>query len=246
MQLKLTKERLGLKLINDIKKEFSNTSIDKNNIIVSKDDIEVRIPLTMLFQEMKEKNINYRRLLKNYRDIINKMIIENNFRVNYHNLYPIIRSSSFGLDEDVGFQRKHLFLDLDLLYVTDYSDLIKFLMCTDKVDMQKVHEAAMFNIHKIDNVLSKLTPELEIFTTNSDNSYNCSLIFNSNFMKQVKKSVGLNSYLMAIPSSSTILISRDSNGYVNLLKELVKTNKDPNVVSERIYRVIKGEYSYAD
>lgn len=244
--MQLSKERLGLKLLNDIKKDFPNTNMDRNNIIVNKDAVEIQIPLTMLLEESKQKNVDYKGLLKNYKDIISKMIKENNFQVNYHNLYPIIRSSSFGLEEDVAFQRKHLFLDLDILYATDYSDLIRFLMCTDKVDMQKVHEGAMFNINKIDNVLSKLNPELQIFTTKFDNDYNCSLIFNANFMKQVKKTVGLGSYLMAIPSSSTILISGDFYGYVEILKELIKSDRDPNVVSHRIYRVTKGQYSYAD
>lgn len=243
--MQFNKNKLGLRLYTDVRKEFPQTTIENDLITVRVDDVEIKISLNSLLAEIKNKNVSYKEVLNNYKEMIREMVKEDDFKVDYHKLYPVLRSSNFGLKEPIGFYRKKLFLDLDLLYVTDYSSVIRFLTIEDNFIGKRVYEAAMFNINRISNKLKKLHPLFEVYTTMYDNDYNCGLVFNYNFVKQIKKTVGSN-YLIAIPSSSTILIARDLEENIGILQELMKNDNDPNFVSGHVYRFKDGEYSYAD
>ena len=243
--MRFNKEKLGLRLYSDVRKEFPQTTVENDVITVRVDDVEIRISMNSLLAEIKnEDKISYKEVLDNYKEMIREMLKENDFEVDYYNIFPVIRSSNFGLKEPVNFYRKSSFCDLDLLYVTDYSSVMRFLTVKDRFNRNKVNEAGAYNINKIKNGLKRVHPLLDIYTTEFANDYNCALIYNINFMKQVKNKVGSN-YLIAIPSSSTILIAKDFKENIEILKELMKTD-DPNIVSERVYRYKNEEYSYAD
>ncbi len=242
--MQFNKEKLGLRLYSDVRKEFPNTIMDGEFIVVHVGDVEIRISLNSLLAEIKNENVTYKKVLSDYKEMIKEMLKENDFTVDYHRIFPVIRSSDFGLKEPIGFYRKRLFANLDLLYVTDYSSVMRFLTIKDKFGSGKINEAGMFNINRISNKLKKIHPLLEVYTTEYTSDYNCSMIFNVKFMKQVKNKVGSN-YLIAIPASSTILIAKDFKENIEILKELMKSD-DPNIVSERVYRFKDGEYSYAD
>jgi hypothetical protein len=243
--MQFDKERLKLTLYSDVRKEFPNTIMDGEFIVVHVDDVEIRISLNSLLAEIKNENVTYRKVLSDYKEILREMIKENKFNVDYHKLYVVIRSKNFGLKEPVNFYRRSLFCDLDLLYVTDYSSVMRFLTIKDKFDKRKITEAVMFNANRVKYEIIKLHPLLEIYTTKLDNDYNCGLLFNLKFMREIKKKVGSN-YLIAIPTSSTILIARDFQENIVVLKSLMKDDENPNIVSERVYRYKNGEYSYAD
>lgn len=242
--MQLNKEKLGLRLYSDVRKEFPQTTLEDDCIVVRVDDVEIRLSMTSLLAEIKNENVSYTNVLTNYKEILKEMIKENKFQVDYFKILPIVRSSNFGLKEKIEFYRKRLFLDLDILYVTDYSAVIRFLTVRDIFSERKINDAARFNINKIKNRLKRVHPLLNIYTTELNNDYNCGLLFNYGFMREVRKKVGSN-YLMAIPSSSTILIAKDFEENIGVMKELMKTD-DPNVVSEHVYRFKDGEYSYAD
>lgn len=243
--MQFDKEKLGLRLYSDVRREFPLTTIEDDCIVVRVDDVEIRLSMSSLLAEIKSENMSYKKVLTNYKEILKEMIKENKFQVDYFKIFPIVRSSNFGLKEKVGFFRKRLFLDLDLLFVTDYSAVIRFLTLEDKFDKHKINDGAMFNVNKIKNELVRLHNLLAIYTTKFDSDYNCSMIFNSSFRREITKKVGSN-YLMAIPSSSTIFIAKDFEENIRFIKQLIKSDEDPNFVSGHVYRYKDGEYSYAD
>ncbi len=243
--MRLNKEKLGLRLYTDVRKEFPQTTLEDDCIVVRVDDVEIRLSMTSLLAEIKNENVSYTNVLTNYKEILREMIKENKFQVDYFKILPLVRSSNFALKEKIGLYRKRLFLDLDLLFVTDYSAVIRFLTLEDKFNSGKIYNSGMFNINKVKNELVRLHNLLEIYTTKFDSDYNCSMIFNSSFRREIIKKVGSN-YLMAIPSSSTIFFARDFEENIGILQELMKSNKDPNFVSSHVYRCENGEYSYAD
>lgn len=243
--MRINKEKLGLRLYTDVRKEFPQTTLEDDCIVVRVGDVEIRITMASILAEIKNENVSYTKVLTNYKEILKEMIKENKFQVDYFKIFPVVRSSNFALKEPVGLYREKLFLDLDLLYVTDYSAVMRFLTVVDKFSKRKISESGRFNINKVKNELVRLHNLLEIYTTKFDSDYNCSLIFNSSFVREIKKKVGSN-YLMAIPSSSTIFIAKDFEENIGFIKELMKSDEDPNYVSSHVYRYKNGEYSYAD
>lgn len=243
--MRINKEKLGLRLYTDVRKEFPQTTLEDDCIVVRVDDVEIRLSMTSLLAEIKNENVSYTNVLTNYKEILREMIKENKFQVDYFKIFPIVRSSNYALKEPVRLYRKRWILDLDILYVTDYSAVIRFLTVRDRFDRNKVRDISMFNIHKIKNGLERVHPLLDIYTTKFNSDYNCSLLFNSSFRREIIKKVGSN-YLMAIPSSSTIFIARDFEENIGIIRDLMKSDKDPNIVSSHVYRYKNGKYSYAD
>lgn len=243
--MQFNKEKLGLRLYSDVRKEFPQTTLEEDCIVVRVDDVEIRISMSSLLAEIKNENVSYKKVLTNYKEILREMIKENKFQVDYFKILPIVRSSNFALKDKVGLYREKLFIDLDLLYVTDYSAVIRFLTIRDRFDKHKINNSAMFNINKVKNGLKRVHPLLDIYTTELNSDYNCSMIFNSSFRREITKKVGSN-YLIAIPSSSTIFIAKDFEENIGFIKDLMKSDEDPNFVSSNVYRYKNGKYSYAD
>lgn len=246
MEMKFTIEQVRLKLFNDIKKDYTECTLEEDKLIIVNGSIEVCIPLNIINSECQSAK-EYKKVLLGYKGTINQVMNEGKFEINYHQVYPMVRNKDFAIEDRIKFHRKQCFMDLDMLLVSDFKEMIRYLSVDDIKDSERIYEAAMFNINKITNVLSKLNPELEIYTTKFNNDYNCSMVYNHNFRKQIRRIFPQN-YLIAIPSGSTILVAMDNPVYIEILAQLILTDNDPNIVSTRIYRYrfSDGEYEYAN
>lgn len=232
------------KFINDIQLEFPNSSVSENNIEINTDTQVVYIPLNAVYEDYKNHG-QYKKTLNEYIRTTKDLLNQYKFDLNYDIIFPIIKTHDFAENEPANFHRKNLFLDLDLLYVSDMGEMFRFITTGDLNDNELLHNKALNNLNKLANKLVPIHDNLEIYTL----AFNCdlapSMLLNDTVFKQIIKSVGT-TFLFSVPTSSTLLIAKDYPGYVNILKELITTDTDPYKVSDRIYRYKHGDYEFAD
>lgn len=240
----LSLEKFQDKFLNKMQKQYQDSYIKDGDITINKGVHELNIPLGALYgQYLNNKSIN--ETFINCQNEICDLISENEQPVNYYSIHPLIKNKEFGKNDDFNFIRKHYFLDLDILIVEDKVEVFKFCGKHNNVDEEKAYNAAMFNINKVKNELILLHNQLSIYSAKFNSDYCASLILNVNFRKQIREKVGKN-FLLALPSSSGIIIGCDCPEYVLIIKELMKSDDDKNTISSRVYRINGNTWEYAD
>ncbi len=241
--MKLTLEKFKVKLLGQIQKQYPESHIKDGEIIIRNGKKDFMISLDEIYQGYLISK-SFSDIVKYFKNEINDFIV-NNGEVNYHNIYPLIRNEEFAKDSRLQYIKKEFFLDLEIYLAEDRKEFFNFCGQEHNIDEVKALESSMFNINRIKNELEQIHPELKIFSAKFNSDYCCSLILNSNFKKQIREKVG-QSFLIAIPSSSGILVATNQPENVFFLKELVKSDDDINKVSSRVYRVKGNTWEYAD
>lgn len=150
------------KIILDLNKRFSEAILEGNNIIVKSGPTSMSIPISSVYREYQEIK-DYGKTLTSYIRIISDILSQYEFKIDYTNVYPLLKSRMFGKGEkDLDFYREHAFADVDTLYVTDEGELLRFLLYSDDVDFELVKKSAWENLNKMRNPLVKLDKALEI------------------------------------------------------------------------------------
>ncbi|WP_242974839.1 hypothetical protein [Clostridium thermosuccinogenes] len=125
------------------------------------------------YQEVKD----YKKTLKLYVGIINDILNQYKFKIDYKSVYPFLKSRDFGKGEnDIQFYREQAFTDIDILYVSDMGETFRFILQTDDVDFYKMKMAAWENLNKMANPLVKLDKTLDIFCPKYSTDYNSTLL----------------------------------------------------------------------
>lgn len=242
--MKLTLEKFKVKLLGQIQKQYTESYIKDEDIIVRSGMHEFIVSLNHVYTRyLIDENFTITtKLLKNE---IKNLIIDSEEEINYHNIYPLIRNKEFGQDPKSQYIKKFFFLDLEIYLAEDRKEFFNFCGKEHHINEAKAFDAGMFNVNRIKNELVQVHSRLNIFSAKLCDDYCCSLILNSNFKKQIREKVG-QTFLIAIPSSSTILVATNQPENVFFLKELVKSDDDINKVSSRVYRVKGNAWEYAD
>ncbi len=149
------------------------------------------------------------------------------------------------MGESTNFLRDELFLDLNILYAMDMGETFRFILIDDKYDYRKLKESAYKNLEMVSTGLVKLDKDLDIYSVAFLTDYSSSFILLNNMQQQIQRKVGSN-HLLAVPSSTSLLVARNSYKYIDLLKTLIGVDPDPHKISNQIYRFKDGQYEYAD
>ncbi len=241
--MKLTLEKFKLKLLGEMQKQYTDSYIRDEQIVIRNGKKDFVIPLDEIYQGyLIDKSFSD--IIKFFQNEISDFII-NEGEANYHNIYPLIRNREFGKDPKKQYIKKSFFLDLEIYLAEERKEFFLFCGQEHNINKEKALEASLFNINRIKNELIQVHPRLNIFTAKLSDDCCCSLILNHNFKKQIKEKVG-QTFLIAIPSSSTILVATNQPENVIFLKELMKVDDDTSKVSSHIYRVKGSTWEYAD
>ena len=190
------------KIILDLNKYFSEVSLDGNYMLVKSGPASMSIPISSMYREYQEVK-DYKKTLKLYVGIINDILNQYKFKIDYKSVYPFLKSRDFGKGEnDIQFYREQAFTDIDILYVSDMGETFRFILQTDDVDFYKMKMAAWENLNKMANPLVKLDKTLDIFCPKYSTDYNSTLLLSTALQNQIHKKIGKD-YLFAIPSSTT-------------------------------------------
>ncbi len=233
------------KIILDLNKRFSEAILEGNNIIVKSGPTSMSIPISSVYREYQEIK-DYGKTLTSYIRIISDILNQYKFKIDYTNVYPMLKSRMFGKGEkDLDFYREEAFADLDTLYVTDAGEVFRFVLKTDDVNFDMVKKAAWENLNKMRNPLVKLDKVLEIYTLKFTTDYNSTLLLSTALQNQICKKIGRD-YLFAIPSATMLIVAKSHREYIKIIESLIMIDNDPNKVSDKIYRCKNGIVDFVD
>jgi uncharacterized protein YtpQ (UPF0354 family) len=189
---------------------------------------------------------DYESIKKLYIKVSNEILNQYKFKVDYNNVYPLLKSREFGKGEkDLGLYREQIFADVDILYVTDEGAVFRFVLDSDDVDFDKMKKAAWTNLNKMTNPLVKLDKTLDVFCLKYSTDYNSTLLLSATLQKQIYKKVGQD-YFFAIPSATTLIVAKLRHEYIKIIESLIMMDKDPNRISDKIYQYKNGVFDIID
>ncbi len=186
----LTIADFSRKIIYDLNKTFPKASLQGKYVVVESDPNSVSIPVSSIYREYQEIK-DYGKTLTSYIRIISDILNQYKFKIDYNNVYPLLKSRKFGKGEkDLDFYREAAFADVDILYVTDEGAVFRFVLDSDDVDFDKMKKAAWANLNKMTNPLVKLDKTLDVFCLKYSTDYNSTLLLSATLQKQIYKKVG--------------------------------------------------------
>ncbi|MFU0784695.1 MAG: DUF3800 domain-containing protein [Thermoanaerobacterium thermosaccharolyticum] len=241
----LTVADFSNKMIFDLNKTFPIAKLQEKYVVVESEQNSVSIPVSSIYREYQEVK-DYRKTLKLYVDIINDILNQYKFKIDYNSVYPFLKSMDFGKGENgIQFYREQAFTDIDVLYVSDMGETFRFILQTDDVDFDKMKKAAWENLNKMANPLVKLDKTLDVFCLKYSTDYNSTLLLSTALQNQIHKKIGKD-YLFAIPSSTTLIVARYRPEYIKIIESLIMIDKDPSKVSGKVYRCKNGIFDIVD
>jgi len=241
----LTIADFSRKIIFDLNKTFPIARAKGKYVIVESNPNSVSIPVNSIYKEYQE-NKDYGKTLASYIKIINDILSQYKFKIDYNNVFPLLKSREFGKGEkDLGFYREQAFADIDIFYASDIGEVFRFILNSDDVDFDKMKKAAWENLNKMANPLVKLDKTLDVFCLKYSTDYNSTLLLSTALQNQIHKKIGKD-YLFAIPSSTTLIVARYRPEYISIIKSLMAIDTDTNRISDKVYQYKNGIFDIVD
>lgn len=235
----LTVQEFVQNISEDFKKVFPEVRVEDRFIRLGTEVTHVELPINSMYKEYQVTD--YESIKKLYIKISKEILNQYKFKVDYNNVYPILKHTDFGNNAKIQFYRKRAFEDLDVLYVADMTDVFRFFTIDDDVDFNLLEQKAIENISKMTAALVPLNKDMQVYTLRYSTDYASSLLLSEALNKQIQRKIG-DDILIAIPSNSFFLVAKFSYCNQQLLKYLVETDTDPNKVSNAVYRRKNGIY----
>ncbi len=230
-----------IKTLNDLKKKYETVEFDGDIFKIIKGDVEVQIPLLQMYQHFAGIG-DYSKFFKEYIRNIDDLLKQNIYKVNYDMVFPLIRKNDF-VGREKHFYCIPLFEDLNLYFGEDRGELFRIISKNDKVDFDMLYNQSFENLNKLINPLGKLNDNLDIYSLKFNCDLASSMIFNKAVERSIIKLFGVN-YLFIIPASSSLLVASNTMTNITLLKELIKSEKDPNLITDMVIEFNNGIYRY--
>jgi hypothetical protein len=182
----LTLQQFIENILEDFKREFPEVELGEKYIRLGTGVTHAEIPISNMYKEYQV--IGYDNTKKMYIRIASEILNQYKFKINYKNVFPLLKNMEFGKGEkDLGFYREHAFADIDVLYATDEGGVFRFILDSDDVDFDKMKKAAWDNLNKIVNPLVKLDRVLDIFCLKYSTDYNSTLLFSTAYAESNKE-----------------------------------------------------------
>ncbi|SKA92843.1 hypothetical protein SAMN05428976_1241 [Clostridium sp. USBA 49] len=158
----LTFKDFASRITFDLNKEFTKAYIQGKYIVVEWEPTNMSLPIDTMYQEY-QMNWNYEETLKTYIEISRTILGQYEFKIDYDNVFPILKSKEFGLkDNNLSFYNEDAFEDINAFYVSDMNEVFRFVLRTDDVDFNKLKKRAWENLNKLTNVLVKMDKSLVV------------------------------------------------------------------------------------
>lgn len=239
----LTVQEFVQNISEDFKKVFPEVRVEDKFIRLGTEVTHVELPINGMYKEYQVTD--YESIKKLYIKISKEILNQYKFKVDYNNVYPLLKSREFGKGEkDLGFYREQAFADIDIFYASDIGEVFRFILNSDDVDFDKMKKAAWENLNKMANPLVKLDKTLDVFCLKYSTDYNSTLLLSTALQNQIHKKIGKD-YLFAIPSSTTLIVARYRPEYISIIKSLMAIDTDTNKISDKVYQYKNGIFDIA-
>jgi len=236
----LTVDEFTEKILYDFKKVFPEVKVGEDLIHLGYGVTYVELPLGSMYREYQMTD--YCNTKELYVKIASEILNKYKFKVDYANVYPILKRHDFGIKSKVKFYRKKAFLDIDILFVSAMGEIFRFFPTDAVVYFSLLERKAEENINKISAAIVPLDTGMQVYTLRYTTDYASSLLLSETMNKQIQRKIG-DDILIAVPSNSFFLVAKFSYCNQQLLKYLVETDTDPNKVSNVVYRRKDGIYT---
>jgi len=237
----LTVADFSNKMIFDLNKTFPIAKLQEKYVVVESEQNSVSIPINCIYKEYQDTN-DYKETLTSYIRIISDILNQYKFKIDYTNVYPLLKSRNFGEEnKNLEFYREQAFADIDIFYASDIGEVFRFILKADDVDFDMMKKAAWGNMNKMANPLVKLDKTLDVFCLKYSTDYNSTLLLSTALQNQIYKKIG-REYLFAIPSATTLIVSKLHSKYIKIIESLIAMDNDPNKVSSKVYRCKNGTF----
>jgi uncharacterized protein YtpQ (UPF0354 family) len=239
----LTVQEFVQNISEDFKKVFPEVRVEDRFIRLGTGVTHVELPINSMYKEYQVTD--YESIKKLYIKVSNEILNQYKFKVDYNNVYPLLKSREFGKGEkELGFYREQAFADIDIFYASDIGEVFRFILNSDDVDFDKMKKAAWENLNKMANPLVKLDKTLDVFCLKYSTDYNSTLLLSTALQNQIHKKIGKD-YLFAIPSSTTLIVARYRPEYISIIKSLMAIDTDTNRISDKVYQYKNGIFDIA-
>ena len=235
----LTFQEFTEKISYDFKKVFPEVKVGENLIHLGSGVTYVELPLGSMYREYQMTD--YCKAKELYVKIASEILNKYKFKVDYANVYPILKRHDFGINSKVQFYREKAFLDIDALYVSDMGETFRFFTIDDDVEFSLLKKKAIENINRITAALVPLDDGLQAYTLRYTTDYASSLLLSETMNKQIQRKVG-DDILIAVPSNSFFIVAEFKYYNERLIEYLIKYDTDSNKVSDGVYRRKDGIY----
>lgn len=234
--------KFAIKMLNDFRKIYDNAEIIENRLKITRGFVEVQLAVSDVYRDYLH-NKDYKLLIKEYSNNIDELLNQNAYSINYDIVFPVVRK--INQFEESLFYSMPLFEDLAIYFVEDAEVMFRFISKNDKVDFDILKEKSFGNLNELVNPLSRLHEGLEVYCLKFNSDLASSMFMNKSVERNIIKLFGLN-FTFVISSASTLLIAPNTPQYVAILRELINTDDDPNIISDKIIEFNKGMYKYVE
>lgn len=153
----LSKEEFYIQFVNDLKKQFQMVEIEnENSLRVGSSTTHVCLSMVKIYMEYVYTKSKYSDILKTYIKMIEEIISQYIYKINYKDVYPIIKKNDFASGESLSFYRKSWFCDLDILWVEDFGSTFRFVQRHEVTDEERLVAESYKNLSKLYNKLKRL------------------------------------------------------------------------------------------
>ena len=234
-----TVQEFAGKVMEDFMKEFPEVELGEKYIRIGTGITHVELPIASMYKEYQATG--YDNIKKLYIKVANEVLNQYKFKIDYNNVYPLLKHTGFSSNSKIEFYKKRAFEDLDVLYVADMADVFRFFTVDDDVDFNLLEQKAMKNINRMTAALVPLDKGLQVYTLRYTTDYASSLLLSETMNKQIQRKVG-DDILIAVPSNSFFIVAEFKYYNERLIEYLIKYDTDPNKVSDGVYRRKDGIY----
>lgn len=244
-------KKFRLKFIDSVSQYFLDYIVheDGDDLKISNGNVEVQITLSHIYNYYKAIQ-SYEKFLNPWIKNIEDMLQQHSYKIDYSKIYPLIRKKEH-LGKEVQFYSKPISVldDINICFGQDEGEMFRILTTKDvdsDTNYNKVYNSAIKNINAIENKLVPIHKTYKVYTLEKNSDVASSMVFfNKHTQEQIKEYLGDN-FLIAISAASTLLVAENVKENVDLLKYLIKDEKDPNFVTDNIIEYRDGIYRYVD
>jgi hypothetical protein len=129
------------KVMEDFKAEFPEVELGENYIRIGTGITHVELPIASMYKEYQV--VDYESVKELYVKVANKVLNQYKFKIDYNDVYPLLKHTGFSSNSKIEFYKKRAFEDLDVLYVADMADVFRFFTVDDDVDFSLLEQKAM-------------------------------------------------------------------------------------------------------
>lgn len=220
----------------------SEFSLKGNTVSIIDTKVEIILPRekvtlyeNQILDDMKEFQ-SVPRLVNHYLETIENLQNEQNRKIDYTSVLPILISSRLQNEDTKLFERQNSRIpEVEVVFVQKVGEAYRYILRDEPFIPEMLKVAAFENLNKVDFQFSKLDDNLEIYAYQNSNISNASSILSMLVCQKVRSLVG-ELFIFMIPTSRTLIVASNITTNIDILKSFALLERSAlDYISSDIY-----------